>query len=270
MSRLEDFGWTGDAVAGGVGRVVSAHGDYFHLVCNEVETGEILARKKSSAFRDPEVLQPVTGDFVKFQYNAQGESRILEVLPRFSRLARLDPSSAGRREQVLAVNFDVLFFVMSLNENFSVPRLERFAEIAQASGCLDRVVVLLTKADLDTVGELPPLDGFKAIRVSAVTGEGMDAVRALVKSRKTVAFVGSSGVGKSTLVNALAGDEWMATGEIQEWCGKGRHTTTSRELVRLPDGALALDTPGLRELGLLGRDGIKIKERQTCSHRYRQ
>ena len=268
MSRLADFGWTGEET-GGVGRVVSAHGDYFHLVCNEAE-GEILARKKSSAFRDPDAPQPVTGDFVKFQHNAQGESRILEVLPRFSRLARLDPSSSGRREQVLAVNFDVLFFATSLNENFSVPRLERFADVACASGCLDRVTVLLTKADVDTVGELPPLDGFRTLRVSAVTGEGMDAVRALAEPRKTVAFVGSSGVGKSTLVNALAGEEWMATGEIQEWCGKGRHTTTSRELVRLPSGALALDTPGLRELGLLGRDGVKVKRRADSTHRYRR
>ncbi len=267
---LSDWGWRGDSA--GVARVVSAHGDYFHLV-SDAAPGEILARKKSSAFRDADAPQPMTGDFVSFQHNAQGESRILGVLPRFSHLARLDPSSAGRREQILAVNFDVLFFATSLNENFSLARLGRFADLARASGCLDRVVVLLTKADLapgrtEDVSSL----GFATapLRVSAASGEGMDALRALVLPRRTVAFVGSSGVGKSTLVNALAGEEWMATGEIQEWSGKGRHTTTSRELVMLPSGAMALDTPGLRELGLLGRDGVRERRRPESGHRYRK
>lgn len=276
MRSLREWGWKG-AESAGVARAVSAHGDYFHLVCDEAE-GEILARKKTSAFRGEDVLQPVTGDFVRFEYNPQGESRVLEVLPRMSFLARLDPSSSGRREQILAVNFDTLFFAMSLNENFSVPRLDRFLTLAESSGCLDRVQVLLTKCDLDSacaVDEEDVPDRVRtalgtALRVSAKTGEGLDAVRALVTPGRTVALIGSSGVGKSSLVNTLAGEEWMATGEIQEWNGKGRHTTTSRELVMLPDGAMVLDTPGLREFGLLGTDGIRERSRSVSSHRFRK
>jgi ribosome biogenesis GTPase len=97
----------------------------------------------------------------------------------------------------------------------------------------------------------------------------MDLVREYVRPEMTVAVVGSSGVGKSSLVNALAGEEWMATGEIQEWSGKGRHTTTSRELVMLPCGAMALDTPGLRELGIFGVDGFELKGRLGGTHRFR-
>ena len=142
MTRIEQFGWRG-TVEPGIGRVVSAHGDYYHLVCNEQPTGEILARKKKCAFMRMKTVapvnmkgkkiseeraelppQPLTGDFVKFRYNAQGESMITEVLPRFSHFERKDPT-AKRTSQTLAVNFDTLFIMMSLNENFSIPRLER-------------------------------------------------------------------------------------------------------------------------------------------------
>ena len=266
-SRLHAWGY-GGAELEGVARVVSAHGDYFHIVCNEKPYGEALARTKSSAFRG--LPSPVTGDFVRFVYNPQGESRITEILPRISRLERLDPSSSGLRAQTLAVNFDTLFFAMSMNGNASAARLERFIALAEKSGCRDRVVVLLTKCDLKSDAS-PDFSGCGAdvVEVSSRTGEGMAAMRRYVQPRRTVALVGSSGVGKSSLINALAGEEWMATGEIQEWSGKGRHTTTSRELVMLPCGAIALDTPGLRELGLLGSDGFELKGRTCGTHRYR-
>jgi len=97
----------------------------------------------------------------------------------------------------------------------------------------------------------------------------MDAVAELARPGRTLALIGSSGVGKSTLVNALAGEEWMATGEIQEWSGKGRHTTTSRELVMLPSGAMVVDTPGIREIGRVGEeDAVLVKGEST--HRYRR
>ena len=269
VGRLQAWGYDGSETSG-VARVVSAHGDYFHIVCAEKPQGEALARTKASAFRD--MPRPVTGDFVEFTYNPHGESRITGLLPRFSEIERLDPSSSGMKAQTLAVNFDTLFFAMAVNGNASSARLERMIALAEHSACLSRVVVLLTKCDLADASEL--LEeyssfGVPVLGISSRTGLGMDAVREYVQPRKTIAVIGSSGVGKSSLVNALAGEEWMATGEIQQWSGKGRHTTTSRELVMLPCGAMALDTPGLRELGVLGIDGFELKGRLGGSHRFR-
>lgn len=263
-TRLYAFGYDdpGRDVRG-VGRIVSAHGDYYHLVCNETE-GEIIARKKKSAFRGEDALKPITGDFVEFVHNAQGESMISRVLPRFSKFERKDPT-ARRTAQTLAVNFDYLFVMMSVTENFSLPRLERYLTLAEDMGRAEAVLVL-TKCDLgDRELEVP----VRTIRISAHTGRGLDEVRALLKPRVTAALIGSSGVGKSTLVNALAGEEWQAVQEIQEWSGKGRHTTTSRELIMLPDGSMVVDTPGIREIGIMGeREDVLMKGEST--HRYRR
>ena len=281
MTTLERYGFDAErrAAAGSspegemFGRVVSAHGDYFHLVCDAAE-GEILARKKSAAFRSEDALQPTTGDFVRLTYNPSGESRITGVLPRFSTFLRVDPSSSGRRAQTIAVNFDTLFFLMSVNENFSSARLARVVELADVSACRARLVVLLTKADLadapalaDCEALLAPLD-VTTYAISVKTGQGMERLAPYTQPGRTLAFIGSSGVGKSSLVNALAGEDWMATQEIQAWSGKGRHTTTSRELVMLPSGLMAIDTPGMRELGLPGRDG-RHRFHSSGTHRYR-
>ena len=281
MTTLERYGFDAErrAAAGPppegeiFGRVVSAHGDYFHLVCDAAE-GEILARKKSAAFRSEDALQPTTGDFVRLAYNPSGESRITGVLPRFSTFLRVDPSSSGRRAQIIAVNFDTLFFLMSVNENFSSARLARVVELADASACRARLVVLLTKADLadapalaECEALLAPL-GVTTCVLSVKTGQGMERLAPYAQPGRTLAFIGSSGVGKSSLVNALAGEDWMATQEIQAWSGKGRHTTTSRELVMLPSGLMAIDTPGMRELGLPGRDGCH-RFHSSGTHRYR-
>ena len=293
MTRIEQFGWRG-TVEPGIGRVVSAHGDYYHLVCNEQPTGEILARKKKSAFMRMKTVapvnmkgkkiseeraelppQPLTGDFVKFRYNAQGESMITEVLPRFSHFERKDPT-AKRTSQTLAVNFDTLFIMMSLNENFSTARIRRYLDLAKDMGEAAAVVVV-TKVDLRQNGDEEFFDELREevgdaariLEISSLTGEGMELVNEYVKPGKTLAFIGSSGVGKSTLLNTLMGEEWQATQEIQEWSGKGRHTTTSRELVMLPSGAMVIDTPGIREIGMLGEmDDLQAKGEST--HRYRK
>ena len=306
MTRIEQFGWRG-AVEPGIGRVVSAHGDYYHLVCNEQPTGEILARKKKSAFLRMKTVapvnmkgkkiseeraelppQPLTGDFVRFRYNAQGESMITEVLPRFSHFERKDPT-AKRTSQTLAVNFDTLFVMMSLNENFSIPRLERYLTLAEDMGEA-KAVVILTKSDLvgraggpetldgrpgvsslmsQVLSRLPSLVSRPPLAISSLTGDGLDQLAPYLAPGQTVAFIGSSGVGKSTLLNTLMGEEWQATQEIQEWSGKGRHTTTSRELVMLPSGAMVIDTPGIREIGMVGeQDDLQAKGEST--HRYRK
>ena len=293
MTRIEEFGWRG-TVEPGIGRVVSAHGDYYHLVCNEQPTGEILARKKKSAFlrmktaapdsmkgkkisevRAEQPLQPMTGDFVRFRYNAQGESMITEVLPRFSHFERKDPT-ARRTSQTLAVNFDTLFVMMSLNENFSTARIRRYLDLSADMGEAE-VVVVVTKTDLRQEGDdffFEALreevgDAARVLEISSLSGEGMDTIAPYFVPGKTVAFIGSSGVGKSTLLNRLVGEEWQATQEIQEWSGKGRHTTTSRELIMLPDGAMVVDTPGIREIGRLDEcEELLVKGEST--HRYRK
>ena len=293
MTRIEQFGWRG-AVEPGIGRVVSAHGDYYHLVCNEQPTGEILARKKKSAFLRMKTVapvnmkgkkisevraelppQPLTGDFVRFRYNAQGESMITGVLPRFSHFERKDPT-AKRTSQTLAVNFNTLFIMMSLNENFSTARIRRYLDLAADMGEAEAVVVV-TKVDLRQDGDEEFFDelreevagAVRILEISSLTGEGMELVNEFVKPGQTLAFIGSSGVGKSTLLNTLMGEEWQATQEIQEWSGKGRHTTTSRELVMLPSGAMVIDTPGIREIGMLGEtDELQLRGEST--HRYRK
>ena len=293
MTRLERFGWRGEADPG-VARIVSAHGDYYHLVCNEAD-GEIIARKKKSAFSKRietvkekrgvrkvergeigrEILKPITGDFVRFRYNPRGESMITEILPRFSHFERKDPT-AKRKSQTLAVNFDTLFVMMSLNEDFSTARIDRYLTLAEDMGEAE-VVVVLTKMDLMEEGDeefidelVETIDGrARLLKISSLTGEGMDGVLEYAKEGRTLAFIGSSGVGKSTLLNTLAGEEWAATQEIQEWSGKGRHTTTSRELVILPSGAMIIDTPGIREIGMIGEeDDVRVKG--EASHRWRK
>ena len=293
MTRIESFGWRG-AVEPGIGRVVSAHGDYYHLVCNEAE-GEILARKKKSAFAKrvaavqdrggtrrvqrgeigEEVLKPITGDFVRFRHNSQGESMITEILPRFSHFERKD-SNARRKSQTLAVNFDTLFIMMSLNEDFSTARIDRYLDLASDIGEGEAVVVL-TKVDLwqdgdeEFVAELEETVAGRArlLKISSLTSEGMDELMEYVRPGRTIAFVGSSGVGKSTLLNTLAGENWAATQEIQEWSGRGRHTTTSRELAMLPCGAMVVDTPGIREIGIVG-EVEEVRAKGEATHRWRK
>ena len=202
---------------------------------------------------------PVAGDWVAAALRAEEASATIHrLLPRRSAFVR--KAVGGGAAQVVAANVDVAFLVTSLNADLNPRRLERYLATAWDSGASP--IVVLTKADLCPDRER---DGLKArieavatgvpvLVVSAVTGEGLDGLRASFSSGQTAALLGSSGAGKSSLINALAGAPVMATRPIREHDARGRHTTTHRQVVLLPDGRLILDTPGMRELGLWEAD----------------
>jgi ribosome biogenesis GTPase / thiamine phosphate phosphatase len=182
------------------------------------------------------------GDWVALDGDA-----VHEVLPRWSALGRLDP---GGGEQVLAANIDVVL-IAAPADRLSSTRVERELVIAWDSGA--RPVVVLTKLDLAPPGAAEELAArlvtVDVIATSAVAGDGLDELRAILISPITAAFLGPSGAGKSTLINALLGEDLLAVGTVRDDDRRGRHTTTSRQLVSLPSGGSLVDMPGLRSLG---------------------
>jgi ribosome biogenesis GTPase / thiamine phosphate phosphatase len=180
------------------------------------------------------------------------------LLPRRTSISRKEVLHATR-EQILAANVDVAFLVQALPLDFNMRRLERYLAMAWESGA--QPVVLLTKTDLvDDVTpylgevEAATLGACPVHAVSARTGEGLDQLRVWFEGNRTAVLLGSSGVGKSTIVNALVGEELIATQEVRVDDQMGRHTTTRRELILLPTGGVVLDTPGIRELQLWDAD----------------
>lgn len=232
-------------------RITAVYRERYELVC---EFGKTFGRLKTGVYyADGAEDFPTTGDFVMIRYNASGDSLIMKTLPRKSFFSRRDPTP-GRGEQAVAANFDYVFIMQSLNFDFNPKRMERYLTLAWQSGALP--VVILTKADLtdDYSGQVREMEraagGVGVFAVSAQTGFGLDALSDYLKPRKTIVLLGSSGVGKSSLVNALAGKNIMSTNEIREDDSKGRHTTTHRQLIMLPNGVMLIDTPGMRELGM--------------------
>jgi len=209
--------------------------------------GELRARAAGRLFYEHEIGEPVpaVGDWVALR-----ETTIIAILPRRSAFIR-KRAGFGSDEQVLAANVDTAFLLAGLDDDFSLRRLERYVTTAWDSGA--EPVIVLTKSDLcDDVGDaLLQVEtvaiGVPTIPISNVTGIGLDDVETRLRPGRTAVLLGSSGVGKSTLLNRLAGSELMRTRSVAA-DGTGRHTTTHRELVQLPGGALMIDTPGLREL----------------------
>lgn len=201
---------------------------------------------------------PAVGDWVAVRPGAASPAIIEAVLPRTSAFVRKDVGDAAI-EQVVAANVDTVFLVSGLDLDYNPRRIERYLAAAWESGATP--VVVLNKADLDPdrdarVAEVEALaPGAAVIAVSALEGDGIAALEPWLQPGRTVALLGSSGVGKSTLVNALLGEERLATGAVRAHDSRGRHTTTHRELVVLPGGALLLDTPGMRVLKLWGDEG---------------
>jgi ribosome biogenesis GTPase len=231
-------------------RVAIQHRGAYDLLCEE---GELRASAANRLVRDEEL--PAVGDWV----GVDPEPNLIEaVLPRRTTISRKEVWQATR-EQVLAANVDVAFLVQALPLDFNVRRLERYLAMAWESGA--QPVVLLTKTDL--VDDVQPflddvetvtLGSCPVLAVSALTGAGLEGMLTWFEGNRTAVLLGSSGVGKSTIVNALAGEELLATQEVREDDQRGRHTTSHRELILLPTGGVVLDTPGIRELQLWDAD----------------
>jgi ribosome biogenesis GTPase len=259
---LLDLGWNDFFAAGFApyaeqglvpARVVAQKG------LNQISTGDAehyadLAGKLRHELKGTGATHPAVGDWVAVRAPAgEGRAMIHGILPRKSRFSR---KSAGQKteEQVVAANVDTIFLVSGLDGDFNPRRIERYLTAAWDSGA--RPVVVLNKLDRceDPEGCLLETEavamGVPVHRVSARSGEGCGELAAYVVAGQTVGFLGSSGVGKSTLINRLLGREAQATGEVRDGDDRGRHTTTHRELFLVPGGGLLIDTPGLREIQL--------------------
>ena len=239
-----------DNLPGIPARVTAVHKERYEIVCEHALT---YARLKTKEYFVEEEVFPTAGDYVMIDYVENGDSRITATLPRRTLFSRREPGPIPR-DQAVAANFDYVFIMQSLNQDFNPKRLERYLTLSWQSGATP--VILLTKADLvedywDFLTQVERVAaGVNVHVVSAHTGYGLNRLGAYLQPGKTVVFLGSSGAGKSSLVNALAGEDIMAVRSIREDDAKGRHTTTHRQLIRLDSGVMIIDTPGMRELGM--------------------
>jgi ribosome biogenesis GTPase len=266
---IKQYGWS-DALAeafepharaGHVpGRIVAQHRDGYQVATDE---GELRAKASGRLMHAAEEAEhPAVGDWVALSLNPTQGATLHAILPRRTAFVRRAADSV-QTLQVIAANIDVVFVVTSLNADLNPRRIERYLAAAWQSGA--RPVVVLTKSDLadDPQGQVDAIAALAAgcpvLTVSARQGQGLAALLAQVAPGETCVLIGSSGVGKSTLVNAFLGEERMATQAIRETDDQGRHTTSHRQLVLLPSGGLILDTPGIREVGLIdAEEGLGV------------
>lgn len=264
MTSLKDFGWNdfhqhnfnqshnhGEAV----GRVISVQGFKHHLISGKGEVEAELAGRMLYGTEGEDL--PKVGDWVCFlDYGMTGY--IIERLPRQNMLSRKTPGKKTDR-QVLGANIDYACIVQGLDRDFNVMRLDRY--IAQIIACGITPVIILNKIDL--VNDVKPfIDLVRELKrdvpiycCSTFNGNGIAELRSMFEAGKTYMMVGSSGVGKSSLLNVFNETNTQTTSEISDFNGRGRHTTTARELFLLPNGSLLMDTPGMREFGMTSEDG---------------
>lgn len=243
-------------------RIITEYKGQYRVI---TEHGEKAAKLKGSYIYSAQAPEdyPAVGDFVLVNYNESGDAMIHAMLDRKSKFSRI--CSKGREdnrtsnEQVVAANFDYVFIMSSLNHDLNLRRIERYLTAAWQSGASP--IIILTKADLveDYAEQIRAVEKVSSsvgvFAVSAKTGYGISELSNYLIPCKTVVFLGSSGVGKSSLVNTLAKrdgheEEIMEVNEIREDDSKGRHTTTHRQLIKLNSGVMIIDTPGMRELGM--------------------
>lgn len=220
--------------------------------CKVHMKGGVVRARVSGKLRQ-DGLRPAVGDWVAIYRDESDIFTIQAILPRKSKISRKDPGRAIG-EQVMVTNIEAVFIVTSLNQDLNMRRLERYLAVARQSGA--EPVVVLNKSDLcadveakvDEVKAIAP--DLSVIAISAAEKTGLEQLAPYLQDGKTVVLLGSSGVGKSTLINALEGRKRQKIGEIREDDGRGRHTTTVRELLVLERGGIIIDNPGMREIQL--------------------
>lgn len=242
-------------------RVLAQYKGQYTLLTENGEVPAKVSGKLRYEAATPEQY-PTVGDWVLAENAGEtsGEAYIARVLPRKSCLIR-KAAGTGESLQVIAANMDIVFICMSANRDFNLRRMERYLSLVWESRATP--VAVLTKCDLtdDLEARLLELEaaapGVDIAAVTTRTEDGLDPVRRYLKTGVTIAFIGSSGVGKSTIVNRLMGKDVLFTREVREDDDRGRHSTTNRQMFTLPGGGVVIDTPGMRELQLYGADLTK-------------
>ncbi|UTW62478.1 ribosome small subunit-dependent GTPase A [bacterium SCSIO 12741] len=237
-----------------LGRVILEHKERYTVSTGQEEwDAEILGNLRYTATSRRDF--PAVGDWVALQPYEEGKALIHGVFPRKSILERSAVGKQGEK-QIIATNIDYAFIVQSVNRDFSINRLERYLTLCYDSGV--EPIVILSKIDLidgEQAKELVTqvksrMNQVPVYAISTLTGEGWEPLTHLLETGKTYCLLGSSGVGKSTILNALRGEEKMKTGEISGSIDRGKHVTTHRELVVLESGGILIDNPGMREVGM--------------------
>ncbi len=247
-------------------RVTCEHKHLYHILC---EQGEMIAEVSGKYLHETasRVDFPAVGDWVVIAPRPdERKATIHALLPRRSHFSRKAILAGGpaygpgkTEEQILAANIDSVFLVCGLDNDFNLRRIERYLSISWDSGAMP--IIVLNKADLSEyieqqIKEVEAIAfGIPIFAVSATENRGLDKLMTYISKGQTVAFLGSSGVGKSSIINGLLGEERLKVGALRESDGRGRHTTTYRELLLLPNGGIVIDTPGLRELQIWTNEG---------------
>lgn len=279
--NIESFGWNkffeqhfAEYLDSGFipARISQEHRNIYRIICNEGE----LSAEVSGKYRyqtSEKTNFPSVGDWVAVELIGDNKATIHNLLPRKNKFSRKVPGT-NTIEQVLVANIDKLFIICGLDGDFKPRRIERYLTIAWDNEMTP--IVVLNKTDIcedidSIIVETETVAfGVPVIPVSAIIGDGIDLLKKNIKKTETVTLLGSSGVGKSSIINALLGEEQLKTGDVRKFDKKGKHTTTHREMILLAEGGIIIDTPGMRELQLWGdEDGLEqtfedIEELASC------